>query len=726
MGQVVTTTSGGEDEESKPQSSSRLASPTTLHQFSVHKAASSSYHSKSPNDNNSTCNISHNTNIPSSRRRSSLPTSNSQLITSHQVFQPLSPQNGKQMKASMSHHVLPVTASHSAAATEEHHGESWNENIGKNLWNQQQSLESLNDHSHTSCSPNQREYENNGNNNSSKRSESLPIQGVSNSSSNFLRSMSHPQNVNPNTSKKKVGLKSVIDMKKNGYLTTKSGDEPSVNVSDSELSDEFSSTNLSPQVHSNPYRLSVVSSNSSLSGGSSSNNQTSSSSPMHNHHTNSSSSLIHALFPSLPIDRSKMSDEEFNMYKEVVSRPVFEKILKSKPLIAKCGYNEEYMKEFAFELSDEEELKRTYLTTDWVETAKLLKRTRSVEDGSIPLSVLQQHASMNEESNQSNAPPTSVTPSDPTSPSSAAENNDASSKEVIMLPTKSLLDQPHLSKRDSIASLEEALEKMVSDKEANTDLLKQELKIKLIITEIASNSSQKTLRQFLSPVLHKMNVLPEIGWFHSAILVGKWRLDFNDSSVVIPRKLVSQAAVITTDIESITTMQDLNRVIDGMAKCICKWNRNITYKQTGGDRVTTGNCQDFVEDLLEHIGVKMNLSGSMKKFVKRLRRTGKCSLVFEMDKKFREYFKMETKRVKFKSHEQLDLFVRKLLETCPTFSQTFPDEWILLQSFDRTYWLKHMTYSHIDEYKPCKVIRDNRGVQDCPFHEPEFIQILKD
>ncbi|KAG2385999.1 hypothetical protein C9374_003148 [Naegleria lovaniensis] len=626
------------------------------------------------------------------------------------------------MKSSVSHHVLPVTAAHSTA---EENG-AWNDNIGQNLWNQQQSKDSLNEHT-----PNQRECESLSNgdsivNNSSKRSESLPIQVSSNSSSNSSRSMSHPQNVNPNM-KKKVSLKSVIDMKKNSYLTTKNGDESFVNVSDSELSDEFSSTNLSPQVHSNPYRLSVVSSNSSLSGGSSSNNQTSSSSPMHNNHASSSSSLIHALFPSLPIDRSKMSDEEFNIYKEVVSRPVFEKILKSKPLIAKCGYNEEYMKEFAFELSDEEELKRTYLTTDWVETAKLLKRTRSVEDGSIPSSVLQ-HAATNDEMNQSNAP---TSTSDPTSPSSAADNNeDASSKEVTTVPTKSVLDQPHLlgllPKRDSISSLEEALEKMVSDKEANTDLLKQELKIKLIITEIASNSSQKTLRQFLSPVLHKMNVLPEIGWFHSAILVGKWRLDFNDSSVVIPRKLVSQAAVITTDIESITTMQDLNRVIDGMAKCICKWNRNIAYKQTGGDGVTTGNCQDFVEDLLEHIGVKMNLSGSMKKFVKRLRRTGKCSLVFEMDKKFREHFKMETKRVKFKSHEQLDLFVRKLLESCPTFSQTFPDEWILLQSFDRTYWLKHMTYSHIDEYKPCKVIRDNRGVQDCPFHEPEFIQILKD
>ena len=116
----------------------------------------------------------------------------------------------------------------------------------------------------------------------------------------------------------------------------------------------------------------------------------------------------------------------------------------------------------------------------------------------------------------------------------------------------------------------------------------------------------------------------------------------------------------------------------------------------------------------------------MKKFVKRLRKTGKCSLVFEMDKRFREYFGMESKRVKFKSHEQLDLFVRKLLDKCPNFAQEFNDEWILLQSFDRTYWLKHITYTHIEEYKPCKVIRDNKGVSDCPFHEPEFTNLLKD
>jgi hypothetical protein len=62
--------------------------------------------------------------------------------------------------------------------------------------------------------------------------------------------------------------------------------------------------------------------------------------------------------------------------------------------------------------------------------------------------------------------------------------------------------------------------------------------------------------------LSKFDVLPEFGMFHSALMIGPWIIDWNDSGICIPRKCTSQAAIFAVDLESISTESKLEDVVD--------------------------------------------------------------------------------------------------------------------------------------------------------------------
>jgi hypothetical protein len=65
-----------------------------------------------------------------------------------------------------------------------------------------------------------------------------------------------------------------------------------------------------------------------------------------------------------------------------------------------------------------------------------------------------------------------------------------------------------------------------------------------------------------SPFLSSFKVFPDVGIFHVALLIGPWKIEWNDSSLCIPRKIVSGAAVMSTDIDSIHTIDKLEDVTE--------------------------------------------------------------------------------------------------------------------------------------------------------------------
>jgi hypothetical protein len=67
------------------------------------------------------------------------------------------------------------------------------------------------------------------------------------------------------------------------------------------------------------------------------------------------------------------------------------------------------------------------------------------------------------------------------------------------------------------------------------------VKIKLVVAEIAKNDKQKKLRKFLSPIITKFDTTQTFGLFHSALIIGPWYIEWNNSSLCVPRKTYSSA-----------------------------------------------------------------------------------------------------------------------------------------------------------------------------------------
>lgn len=223
--------------------------------------------------------------------------------------------------------------------------------------------------------------------------------------------------------------------------------------------------------------------------------------------------------------------------------------------------------------------------------------------------------------------------------------------------------------------------------------------IKLVITEITKKRTAQSLRKIIAPLsaVFAKNDSLEYGIFHAALIVGTWYLEFNDSSLCIPRKMTSSMAIVNADIGSIyTTVGGLAEIADMLSEIAVEWNSTKTYKSF---KVVAGkvpetdddvNCQEFVETVLRALRVKPVYGEAMESFLKQMRTRGKSNAVFRPSKAFRSEFNIKSKSVEFRSHPELDNFVNELLSLGPDISVRWPSEWSLLKSFDRAFWLKHL------------------------------------
>jgi len=140
------------------------------------------------------------------------------------------------------------------------------------------------------------------------------------------------------------------------------------------------------------------------------------------------------------------------------------------------------------------------------------------------------------------------------------------------------------------------------------------MKIKLIISE--NNSGiQKNIKHIISPVLTTLRISPKFGMFHSSIMIGPWLLEWNDSGLCVPRTCVSRAAFFTADLMTISSSKRINEVRDKIANVITKWNGTMSYTMASGGikKNNEANCQDFVNEILNALEIKINFEGSLGK-----------------------------------------------------------------------------------------------------------------
>lgn len=254
---------------------------------------------------------------------------------------------------------------------------------------------------------------------------------------------------------------------------------------------------------------------------------------------------------------------------------------------------------------------------------------------------------------------------------------------------------------------------------------KQKLRIKLVITEITHKNSTKSLRRILCPIMETIGpyvdkTLPRFGMFHSALIVGPWYIDWNASELCVPRKIMSRAALLSCDIDGIAVEKErIEDIRNSLSQVICHWNSTKHYRNDPKDRTVEGNCQDFVDDILAHLGIDASsvFNGALGDYLKEMRTKGVCEIAFKLTPEFRQEFGRQESIVKFESHAELDTFVNSLLQKERDFRRKYPQEWSLLKSFDRAFWLRNLKDPQVPQYQPLAPQEDGKVI-GCPFDNP--------
>ncbi|KAF0981898.1 hypothetical protein FDP41_011759 [Naegleria fowleri] len=257
---------------------------------------------------------------------------------------------------------------------------------------------------------------------------------------------------------------------------------------------------------------------------------------------------------------------------------------------------------------------------------------------------------------------------------------------------------------------------------------KLNLKIKLVITEMSTSTAHRILRKLGSSVGALKD--QQFGMYHSALIIGEFYVEFCDSSIATVRKKSSSKAVFVVDIHTYKDQEEINNAFKVISEVICEWNGTKMYDNR------KANCQHFALDILNRLQLAEpffdKISGSVKRYLDRLRNDGVCEMNYTVDEKKRKIIlnsKIASKELKdlvkqkgdisFPSHRLLDEFVYVIEKEAGImyFDQNIQEQTdhMLLKAFDRAFWLRNEASSHNKDLT--KPLDNERGEPNCPFSQ---------
>eukprot|EP01080_Neovahlkampfia_damariscottae_P005920 gene5920-9750_t len=269
-----------------------------------------------------------------------------------------------------------------------------------------------------------------------------------------------------------------------------------------------------------------------------------------------------------------------------------------------------------------------------------------------------------------------------------------------------------LQKKDSMIPLDIQQSLKMTQKTLN----KKNLKIKIVILQKDKKLTQsQNMRELLSPILSKFQFQSNSYTFRSALMIGPWLFEWDESELCIPRKCISSAAVMSADIDSVHELTNVREIIDYLANEIEYWNTKMTYSENvESDKNISGNSQDFVESLLESINVKLSLPISIKNFLEEIKKHGSTKLNFQYSPQFKQKFDLKGTSMTFNTHKELDKFMHSIYEKDAEAMFNFKSEFQFLKSFDRAFWMKHY---HIQS----EIEKTERKLKKCKEEDRESI-----
>jgi hypothetical protein len=236
----------------------------------------------------------------------------------------------------------------------------------------------------------------------------------------------------------------------------------------------------------------------------------------------------------------------------------------------------------------------------------------------------------------------------------------------------------------------------------------EELTIKLIFSELAPQSfANRAIAATIST----------FGAVHTSLSFGKLIVDWNDSSLCIPREFRATSAIFAIDVIKIPKEQTTD-MIKELSKVICDWNTTQYYNQFHT------NCQTFVDAVLKQLKIQLPTfkGDTLGPLFQQMRRSGTIDFSYTVPdfikKKIKEQKKeneeiskvlLSAKIISFKTHDELDTIVTYMYDLCREYflSEKGIQEQVLLKAYDRAFWMRYLkAEDRIKEIKELREIRE--------------------
>jgi len=168
-----------------------------------------------------------------------------------------------------------------------------------------------------------------------------------------------------------------------------------------------------------------------------------------------------------------------------------------------------------------------------------------------------------------------------------------------------------------------------------------EIKIRLLIVEQSNQVSIESV----CPVRYRMintnpseqKKLHEPTKFITAITIGPFYLEWNESNLIIPQKCCSKAIVYSEELGKVVSRKMIDGALSQVASFVTTWNHGRLYSEL------TCNCYHFVSELLTELNVMKPVSGRLfENFMIQIESQGSAEMCFTNPQK--QYVGMNSSR----------------------------------------------------------------------------------
>lgn len=231
------------------------------------------------------------------------------------------------------------------------------------------------------------------------------------------------------------------------------------------------------------------------------------------------------------------------------------------------------------------------------------------------------------------------------------------------------------------------------------------MNIKLVFSEVSLFDRQQTSKRnctenLLSPVVSQFYLPKEMEKLRCAVVIGPFYLEWNETSLVVPRKCFLKAYELVDEgilLGSCDANEALNRICD----IICDFNGKRTYEENGC------NCVTFLDEVMEKFKDVINytLPPCIDQLLRNMRSVGFVNMDVYLTSDnmavFSDFFDshtegkspglvvdMNTMTVNFRNHKTLDQFIYLVREKDP-YGYEFRDLLPLLRIMDSVFWVRH-------------------------------------